>query len=290
MTTQPTLLRPGILVGFKTNCDGGVRYETRDLDASVEQDELRAGAKTSRWETTKTVDDQMEFERASKTRVDARKLISRACVKTPFGLICPEAYEQELDRGIEQVHALIASFNETANFSRLSVFIMKGRIAASDEMAARAIASEMKDLLSEMNQAIDKLDPEAIREAATKAKTMSAMLQEEQQAKVSKAIEQAKIAARTITKRVNKKGEEGATVIKELQREAIEAARLSFLDFSEVPVVKAGEEMPAVNPNAFDLDIPEDNQQDPERIGELVSTAAFDLDIPEPQSEVAEGV
>ena len=76
-------------------------------------------------------------------------------------------------------------------------------------------------------------DPAAIREAATKAKNLGAMLSAEVSGKVSAAIIEARAAAREITKRVEKAGESAAIVVAELQTARIDGARFTFLDLDE---------------------------------------------------------
>ena len=101
---------------------------------------------------------------------------------------------------------------------------------------------------------IDKLDPAAIRDAANKARSMAAMLGDDQQAAVEGAIEQARKAARQIVKRVQKEGEAAAIVLADVQRGAIEKARIAFLDLDGDHMTSTA--LPAVQQQRFaDLDL-----------------------------------
>jgi oligoendopeptidase F len=235
---RATIIRPGFLIGLKSTATGGVEYRRRDLDCEA--------ANEARWETTRVIYDQTEHEAAGKARNKARAEITKLCSATSFGLLCPLANEPELDAAIQRAQAIAAAFNATAKFTRVNVYALKGKIAETDEQASRAIASEIQGLIQLMTDGIDKLDPSAIREAANKARELSMMLGTEEQEKVEDAIKQARTAARMIVSRVEKKGEDAAIVLADVQRGNLEKARIAFLDFSD-EVAPTGEAMPIAN-------------------------------------------
>lgn len=243
-----SVIRPGLLVNLKSTIAGGVAYDRRDLSTGEEPTDGKAVAK---WETTRVIEDPEEHDRAVKARGKAVKEISAVCARTSFGLLCPESEEPALDAAVKAARALIAEHNATAKHTLVNVFVLKGRIAASDTEAARAIGQEVAAMIEAMNGAIDKLDPEAIREAATKAREMAAMLSPELATKVGAAVEAARRAARQIVKRIEKDGESAAIVLKDIQRGSIEKARIAFLDLdgADAPVVEPV--VPAVNVQRF---------------------------------------
>jgi hypothetical protein len=239
-----TTIKPGLLVALRTSVSGGVSYARRDLES---------GDVVSRWETTKTVVDAKELQTATVTRAAAGRMIRRICASTDFGLVCPIEKEQLLDAAIASARALCDEHNEKAQATFVRVYTLKGRIASTDEEAVRAIGAEVSGLLAAMNQSIDRLDPKAIREAATRAKELSAMLGEQQEAAVLAAVDEARRSARQIVARVEKGGELAATVLADLQREAIEKARFSFIDVDEDPVSTTVEPpLPAIDVRRFD--------------------------------------
>jgi hypothetical protein len=63
---------PGLLLGLKTSVKGGVKYKRLDLPAEDGQE---------RWETTKTVDDKEELERAQKLRSKVGNSIRAVCAQ-----------------------------------------------------------------------------------------------------------------------------------------------------------------------------------------------------------------
>lgn len=248
-----TTIRPGILVALKSSVEGGVSYERRDLNADGTAPD---GSAVEKWETTKVIIDPAEHERASKARSAALTAIRRCCAITTFGLLCPTDNEGALDAAIREARAIVEAHNATATHTHVRVYALKGRIADNDAEAAKAIGAEVAGLIGEMNSAIDKLDPKAIRKAADAAREMAAMLGDAQRARVDSAIEQARKAARTIVKRIEKEGESAATVMLDIQRGAIERARIAFLDLDAPAAVEAA---PAVELNrgaALDLDAP----------------------------------
>lgn len=256
------LLRPGILVSLKTVVNGGVTYSRVDLDA-----DKREGAEVQRWETTKVVDDPADFESATKARSAAGAKIRGVCSSTAFGLLCPESDEPSLDAAIEAARAIVAAHNAGSRGTHVNVYVIKGRIASSDEEAARAIASDVTDLLETMKRSIRLGDVRAIRDAANRATQLGRILDPAQEEKVSEAIKVARSAARAIVKRVEKEGEDAAIVIQELSTAAIDRARFAFLDMDQPePAADAAEAMPVANVQRFaELDVADDDEDEPAR-------------------------
>ncbi len=252
---KTSILRPGYLVSLKSSVAGGIAYSRTDLDAP----EGDQGEAIARWETMRMIADAAEYERATKARSAATNAIRAVCAKTPFGLLCSVSREQDLDNAIAEARAIAQRFNESATHSTIRVDVLKGRIADDDTEAVSAIAGEVKDLLAEMNSAIDRLDPEAIREACSRARQMGQILAPEQNAKVAEAIKEAREAAKAIVKRVEKGGEPAISVLAELDRSSIDAARMAFLDFDtpQAPVA-----LPSVNVQRFD-DLTDTNPSTP---------------------------
>src|SRR5262245_23378220 len=133
-------LRPGLLVSLKTAYRGNVSYDKVDLEATTEVD----GAAKSKWETTRTIADPVEFEAAKKAQSEASKIIRRVCTWTAFGFLCPEGDEELLDAAIADAQQVQDTFNATATLGRLHVYVLKGRIAADDVQAVKAINSEVR--------------------------------------------------------------------------------------------------------------------------------------------------
>jgi len=268
MTQKIRTIRPGLLVGLKTRIAGGVRYVRTEID-----DRTDGVREVVEWKTTKTVDDAEQHKAATRVRLDARREIARVCSATSFGLLCPRSEEEALDAAIARAQRMVILHNQEATTSRIELYVLKGRVAEDDEQAARAVASEIRDLIDDMDAAIKKADPAAIRDAATQARQMMAVLSEEKQEIAGKAIEAARKAARDIVRRVEKKGEDIAAVLVEIDGSAIQAARLAFLDMGDqqVPEVQPAAEaaprvidteeaaeaapLPAVELRRFDVEV-----------------------------------
>jgi hypothetical protein len=232
MAIKTSTLRPGLLVSLKTSLTGNVEYRTRTIDA---ERRTADGALQARWETERTVIDPTEHEAGKKARGAARTAISRVCSTSAFGLLCPEANADALETAIAEARAIADAFNASATLTRLTVYAITGRIAADDVEAARAINSEVRELLETMRQGVADMDPEAIREAANKARGLGQMLQPEAEARLRLAIEAARGAARQITKA----GDTAALVVDKLAMRKIAESRTAFLDMDEAGEVAA---------------------------------------------------
>lgn len=243
-------LKPGFLISLNTSIKGGVSYQRTDLRSP---EETATGAVVSEWNTIKKVDDPEELERATKVRGKCRSVISSVCAPLPSGgMVCPLDRETELRAAIEESRRLATEHNRTANRSGVSMSIWIGRFAGDDAEAVRAMSAEVRSLIDAMQDGIKAADPEAIREAANKARTLGAMLTADAAGKVNAAIEEARTAARAIVKRVTKEGEDAAAVISELKIDALTSARFAFLDLDApttveaAPIVQGAIEIPAI--------------------------------------------
>lgn len=243
MTTK--YLRPGLLLSLKSTVTGGVRYDRRDLAAPAAE----GTAEVSRWETIKVVFDAAEHEEAIKIRGRVRTMILALCTKGEFTL-CPADREFDLLRTIDEAQGIARDFNRRAKSTRVEVYAIVGRVAESDEQAARAIGAEIRGLLDTMKTGIQSADVEAIRRAANEARDLGRMLSDDVQGKVSAAIEEARRAAREIVKRVEKDGETAERVVANLKIEEINRAAFAFLDLDGDKAIEA---LPVAAQGALDL-------------------------------------
>lgn len=252
--SKASVIRPGLLVSVKSTVVGGVSYQRTDLDADKPAEE---GQAVSRWETKRVIENEAEHEAAIKCRSTALAMIRKVCSSTSFGLLCPADQEGALDAAIAQARKLVDAHNESAAHTRVGVYALKGRVASDDAEAARAITEEVATLVTKMDAGIKAFDPKVIREAADRAREISGMLSEDKKGKIDAAIAQARAAARTIVKRIEKEGETRETVLLDIQRGQIESARIAFLDLSggdeSAPTESS---MPAADVQRFaDLDV-----------------------------------
>jgi hypothetical protein len=225
-----TLIRPGLLVSLKSTVRGGVSYQKRTLEA--DHTEGDGNTRVARWETTRQIEDAVEHEAAVTARRKARQAIIRICCQTSLGLLCPESDETELSDAIGEAQRIADEHNKEARFTRVDVFVLTGRIADNDEQAARAIGSEVRDLIAAMEAGVRAADPEAIRDAANRARAMAGMLSRDVQKKVSDAIAEVRAVAKEIVRRVETAGDVAAEVVDGLKLEALQSARFAVLDLT----------------------------------------------------------
>lgn len=220
---QTSTLRPGLLVSLKTSITGNISYRTRDIEA---QHIAEDGAARARWETERTIADLAEHEEAVKVRGKCRSLITATCAASSFGLLCPDGATDRLDEAVAEAQRMAAGFNATARLSRIGVYVIAGRIAPDDLEAVRAINSEVRELLADMERGLQNLDVKTVREAANKARAIGTMLSPAAAERIQVAIETARSAAR----RIVKAAEIGAAEIDRAAIRKITESRTAFLD------------------------------------------------------------
>lgn len=241
---QISTLRPGLLVSLKTSLQGNVAYTRRDIEADhIEED----GTLRAKWETDRIIENPEEHDRAVKVRSKARSLITTVCSPSNFGLLCPERDREKLTDAMAAAREVIDTFNREATVTQVSVYLIVGRVAADDVEAVRAINSEISDLLTMMERGLQKLDVEAVRDAANRARALSSMLSPEAAEKAKKAIEVARSAAR----RIVKAGEAAIQEIDEATLRTIRQSRTAFLDLDDQETIQ----VPTVIARAIDLEL-----------------------------------
>lgn len=237
-----TTLRPGLLVSLKTSVSGNVAYDKQ----VIESDHLTEdGKRLAKWETQRVISDPEEHEAALKARSRALTMIRGICSRSAFGLLCPEIDAEKLERAVARAREITEEFNASAKLTRISVYVITGRIAPDDVEAVKAINSEVRELLSDMEGGLRRLDVDAVREAANKARNIGAMLSPDAQARINTAIQVARDAAR----RMVRAGEQAANELDRATLARIEEARTAFLDLDEQGEVLA----PEVEGRALDL-------------------------------------
>jgi hypothetical protein len=226
MSSFSTTLRPGLLVGLKTSITGNVKYNKQ----VIESDHItETGSRKAKWETERTVIDPVEHEAATKVRSKARSIVNSVCANTAFGLLCPDIAAEDLKLALVEARKLCDDFNRTAKLTRVYFNAITGRIAPDDLQAVRAINEEVRQLLAEMADGIQKLDVVAVRAAADRAKQIGAMLTLDAQARIQIAID----AARASATKIKAAGEQAAIEIDRRTLATLAEARTAFLDIDQ---------------------------------------------------------
>ena len=253
---QYTTLRPGFMVAVSTSITGNVSYHVVDqgTQETVEGEEAT-------WITNRLTRDKDEQKRATKARSLARSAIQTVCSKSKFCLLCPEGKKDKLDAAIAKARLIAAEFNATANLTTVDVNVLVGKISPDDVEAVKAINSEIRGLMDTMARGLASMDADVVRKAASKAKSVGAMLDPNAQERVKKAIEVAREAAKQIVKA----GETGAVEIDQVSIQRITEARTSFLDLDDATEVQAPEAaVPVVDFEPEALPIDSDYDDEPE--------------------------
>lgn len=235
---RTSILRPGHLVFLSTSVTGNVSYFRTEIEPEHEVD---GGAMQSRWETERKIADAKEHAAALKVQQKAGGMIRAACTKSKFGYLCSEEKIEDLRKIVAEAQELVRQFNATSKLSVVSVEVLTGQIAPTEQFAVRAINSEISQLMRDMESGLAKLDVKAVREAADKAREVSAMLTDGAQARVQIAVDTGRKAAREIAKAEREKS---TPEIDKLAITKITEMRTSFLDFSDAA--------PVQNPDALE--------------------------------------
>ena len=223
MALNLSTLRPGFLVSLKTSVVGNVKYLKQTIESDHTTEE---GARRAKWETERTINDPVEFEAAQVARSAAYTIIRRVCTQSAFGLLCPEINGDQLERAIAEARKVAAEFNANAKLSQLNVYIMAGRIAPDDVEAVKAINSEVRELMEDMEKGLKNLDVKAVRAAASRVKAVGAMLSPDAASRVQIAVD----AARESARRLVSAGEQIASTIDTATIRRIAEQRTAFLD------------------------------------------------------------
>jgi hypothetical protein len=220
------VMRPGILVALKTSVNGGVHYSRVDLEEA-------ADGTVARWETTREMDDPAEHRKARETSRLAARAISKLCVRTSFGMLCPLDREGELDLAIAAARVTVDLWNAEASHSWIAVNAIKGRIADNDAEAIRALIGEARDLVQSMDEGLAAGDVKAIRDSAKRALRLAGIMDDGSAETVTEAAVAARSAATEIVRRVGAKGEAVERVVESVDRKAFDIARFTFLDTAD---------------------------------------------------------
>jgi len=243
MSTQNKLtLQSGLLVALSSSVSGGVSYARRDLDercgaagkdamgnpsvckllknheGRCDFSELTA-EEVTRWETTRTIADKAEHDKATKVRNKARSLVTAVCIPSKFGgNLCLKSKEAELRARYDEAKAMVDEFNRQAQFTRIELYMLIGEIQENTS-SAQSISSEVIGLIDQMISGVGAGDDEMIGEAANKLTALAEILGDVEQATVKKAIAEARSAKRAIVK-AKAEAAEGQTVASFTKEEA----------------------------------------------------------------------
>jgi hypothetical protein len=214
----------------------------------------KTGALIRKWTTTSIVDDPEEQEAARATVSAVWSTISKICRSTDFGLMAPEESLAELQEAIPVAYAIADKFNQGAKLNRVKVSIMVGRVAQDDVLAAEAMRKEVTSLIDTAMKGVAELNPKTVRDAMAQLKTTADMLSDEAKAKAEGIIDTARASANETAKairKLEKAGEAVAVDIDTVTLEALEAARVDFLDLTTDGEISA---LDVVDDRVLDLD------------------------------------
>jgi hypothetical protein len=171
--------------------------------------------------------------------------------ETSFGLLCPNEREADLDAALIRARDEITAHNRDAQYTRVDVWCIKGRIAENDVVGGEGDRERRRrpDLGDGQGDQGRRRRDRAPRGDAGEADARHPVRREA--AVRSQAIDAAREAARAIVARVQKKGEELTKVLAEVDSTALTAARLAFLDMETDAPTAVAATMPGTEMQRF---------------------------------------
>jgi hypothetical protein len=252
---QRLTLKPSLLVAVSISRSGGVSYAREKLEQT-----LVGNHEVSVWKTTRDVPDVADVKKADAIASECRRKIAALCYRTAFGWIAPKEKEAELNQAWAEVRARVQQANaEELRTCRLTATCVKGEVVTDDHEAAEAILKDIGAFFAEVMEAINACDVKKIRQAVASMKGVDGLLDPAHSAALKAAVKQVKQVASILHKEVEKKGQEIAAVIKQLDLSPIDAAMVMFIE-TEAP--KAAALSPVVEPAVGELEVPEVERPD----------------------------
>jgi hypothetical protein len=213
--------------------EGGFSYE-RTL---IEPEHIVNGEARERWETLRIIEDPEEHKLAKSARRRVRTVIASVCSESRFGLLAPEDRKDDLDAKLVEAQQVADEYNKDAKLTTLSVDVILGRVEQDDVRAVKAIKSELRGLIDDMQGGLKTLNVKGAREAASKAKGLGQMLSPE----IRQQVEEIVAETRKEASRFVKAGEAVALKADFEVIARIDAARTAFLDLDDAAEVAAPE-------------------------------------------------
>jgi len=155
------------------------------------------------WSTHKTVLDVNEQRRlkAAKNTL-TRKILRLGAPLANFGVYVRQDKAEELEAVLREVDAEVRTYNASARYTYMLSSFTVFQILGGDERIARALYDRAVNLIDEISTAIGKGDVKAIRSSLRGLRGLDEILPAETGAEISKAINEARAAAREATKAV----------------------------------------------------------------------------------------
>lgn len=232
---QRMTIAPSLIVARSISRVGGVATSRNLVKNEVGED----GHEHSEWEVSRDVENPEEVRRVSKLIAQQKRVIDKLCARTSLGLLCPKVREPLLLKAIEEVRARVAEENDTLTTCEVTAAFVRGEIVSDEREAAAQIARDIGAAFSDIKMAIAACDVKAIRKAVLGLKGLDAVLPDVQAKALKDATLVARKAATLIAREVDKKGRTIESVRQSINMDALDVARIAFVEVGDsVPVVE----------------------------------------------------
>jgi len=256
-----TNLNASYAVALHVSLIGGISYKRDYKESTVRND----GAEIRKWETESVVLDKEERNEATKLKSRIYNLVDKATVKTLLGPVCQKEKREALEKALEEVDKVQEDFNNEARTCHLDVHYAIFSISPGDPMMVKVVADQVISATQDIEEALTLQDrlalnrvpkrflgnhspgeimllpeterdallvrvrAELIRNALKNLKGVETLFPGDASQEILNAVKEARIAARRIIQKVDKKKESLEEILKETSLSGVKRTRAFFI-------------------------------------------------------------
>ncbi len=198
MTTQPITvqdLRPCLLVALDVSRTGGQSYTREDI-----QEDRTNGTLKATWTTKKVLDDETEYQAATKLQSSCKYAASKLGRHTPVGIVASVDRKEEVALFRDEWKRQIDEFNADSKHTRIGFTLLVFEIKGDNIQALETVLDDLREGLAALEKAYRDLDPKSIREVVQRMQGFTEILPERVGFLVDEAVKEARQKARSINK------------------------------------------------------------------------------------------
>jgi len=219
---QKRLIQNSMLVIYKMTLRGGVKFTHSDHRI------VESGSReVVEWDTTREIEDVGEMGEARSLRGKAERSLLKLGVKLPCGFVVTDTTEmherlQELETSIR---GEFLAFNRKAQYSSLEFVLILTSWRGSGEGALQMITDDLREAISQLQDATSNVDVIDMREAAKRIKGFVNIAVPEVGGALTRLVKDAQAQASRLNKRLKETDYDFEAVRKEVDLAPVESAR-----------------------------------------------------------------
>jgi len=175
---------------------GGQSYQRANERLIKDED----GEEIREWETIKTTQDKEEFAKASSLQTKIKYALSKLGASSPLGVVVRNERRAEVEAVVADWERQVAEFNSTSVYTKIDIWAMIHPLTGSNAAQLGKIVDQLNDILGDLGNAIDTMDPKTIRETLQRMNGFTEILPETAADLVEGAIKKARKQANDISR------------------------------------------------------------------------------------------